>query len=116
MRKWQDDDKTRTATFPVLAIDTTAMAQGNRLDQRQAQANATVALSRAGQAVKRFKYPISQVAWNPRTAVAHPNLNRIVQPPQDQADIPSAMAACVLKQIAQGPAQQLGHAGHQKLG
>ena len=65
--------KTRAATGMVFAVHAAAMAQGDGLDQRQPQANATIALGRTGQAIKRLKNALTQVGGYTRAVVADPD-------------------------------------------
>ena len=90
------------------------MAQGDGLDQRQPQANATITFGRAGQTIKRLKNAFAQVRWYTWALVADPDDGMPGGLAETQGDGAGGMAMRIFQQVAHGAAQQLSHPLHRQ--
>src|SRR5262245_55968015 len=106
----QRDDEAGAAAGAVLAADAAAVAFGDGLDQRQAEADTAVAFAGAGQAIEGLEDALAQRGGHARTAIVDADLRRVATGCEFDGRFAGAVAARVLKQVADGPAQQAGHA------
>ena len=94
------------------------MAFADRLDQRQAQADAALTLAGTGQPVKRLKNAFPLRAGHARPPVQHFDDGALLAARaslrQFQADIALAVTPGIFKQVANQPAQQPGRALHRQ--
>ena len=82
------------------------MPHGDLAHQAQPQPDTTGVFGMAGQSVEGLEDALALLGRHTRPAVGHGHLQLAMRALQEQLDLRASIAACILKQVAQGPAQQ----------